>query len=143
MAVSRQCKTRGNRTKTGTSQLGVPDSSEAAHHSASSARSRFSPRVGLLTFVASRRRVHQPKTDSAETTVLADEIEDLDTTTPDSADTGIAETSADSLNSASEVAPESYVKRIRLIMSRQDWVPVGKDLLSVPISLLHGVEYAS
>ena len=62
MAVSRQCKTRGNRTKTGTSQLGVPDSSEAAHHSASSARSRFSPRVGLLTFVASRRRVHQPKT---------------------------------------------------------------------------------
>lgn len=104
MAVSRQCKTRGNRTKTGTSQLGVPDSSEAAHHSASSARSRFSPRVGLLTFVASRRRVHQPKTDSAETTVLADEIEDLDTTTPDSADTGIAETSADSLNSASEVS---------------------------------------
>lgn len=104
MAVSRQCKTRGNRTKTGTSQLGVPDSSEAAHHSASSARSRFSPRVGLLTFVASRHRVHQPKTDSAETTVLADEIEDLDTTTPDSADTGIAETSADSLNSASEVS---------------------------------------
>jgi hypothetical protein len=36
--------------------------------------------------------------------VLADEIEDLDTTTPDSADTGIAETSADSLNSASEVS---------------------------------------
>lgn len=104
MAVSRQCKPRGNRTKTGTSQLGVPDSSEAAHHSASSARSRFSPRVGLLTFVASRRRVYQPKTDSAETTVLADEIEDLDTTTPDSADTGIAETSADSLNSASEVS---------------------------------------
>ena len=34
----------------------------------------------------------------------ADEIEDLDTTTPDSADTGIAETSADSLNSASEVS---------------------------------------
>lgn len=37
---------------------------------------------------------------------------------------------------------QSYVKRIRLIMSRQDWVPAGKDLLSVPISLLHGVEYA-
>ena len=36
--------------------------------------------------------------------MLADEIEDLDTTTPDSADTGIAETSADSLNSASEVS---------------------------------------
>lgn len=83
---------------------GFPISFEAAHHSASSARSRSSPRVGLLTFVASRRRVRQPKTDSAETTVLADEIEDLDTTTPDSADTGIAETSADSLNSASEVS---------------------------------------
>ena len=36
--------------------------------------------------------------------MLADEIEDLDTTTPDSEDTGIAETSADSLNSASEVS---------------------------------------
>ena len=38
--------------------------------------------------------------------MLADEIEDLDTTTPDSADTGIAETSADSLNSASEVSDD-------------------------------------
>ena len=44
--------------------------------------------------------------------MLADEIEDLDTTTPDSADTGIAETSADSLNSASEVVVPELLRTL-------------------------------
>ena len=90
MAVSRQCKTRGNRTKTEPPSSGFPDSSEAAiilHHRLGPVSVRESDCSRLLLLGAA---FTNPKQISAETTVLADEIEDLDTTTPDSADTGIA-----------------------------------------------------